>query len=175
MRLSTTPSTSRALLLCGALALTGCGGGLSDSWANPGNWFGQSRSEAISPSGTVNQLIPKRSLLKRKKVGYQGQPVDQIKRLRIERKPGGALITVVGVADSIGYYDVRLPADNDGKPVKGVLSYTLKAIRPASAIRGGGEAARQISAARFVSDQDLDGVRTIVVKGARNQQSTRRR
>lgn len=167
--------TPRPLLLCGALALAGCGGGLSDSWVNPGNWFGQSRSEAINPDGQVNPLIPKRSVFKRKVVEYQGSAVAQIKSLKIERKPGGAIIKVIGVADGIGYYDVRLRSDNDGIPVKGVLSYTLTAERPSNLIRGGGEAARQINAARLVSDQDLAGVRTIVVKGAQNQRSTRRR
>jgi len=166
---------NRSLLLCSALVLAGCGGGLANSWVNPGNWFGQSRGEALAADGPVNPLIPKRSLLKRAKVPYQGTAVDQITELRIERLPGGAIIRVVGVADAIGYYDVRLQSDTDGKPVKGVLSYTLNAARPAELIQGGGAAARQITAARYVSDQDLEGVRTITVRGARNQRSTRRR
>ena len=81
----------------------------------------------------------------------------------------------MGVSDSIVYYDVRLQQDNDGLPVDGVLSYTLKAVRSENVIRGGGEAARQINAARYISDQELASARTIVVKGARNQSSTRRR
>jgi len=176
MTFSSAGSTARPLLLCSALILAGCGGGgLSDSWVNPGNWFGQSRSEAISADGTVNPLIPKQNVLTRKKNDYQGTPVAQIKNLRIERKPGGAIIHVVGVSDSIGYYDVRLQQDNDGLPVDGVLSYTLKAVRSENVIRGGGEAARQINAARYISDQELASARTIVIKGALNQISTRRR
>lgn len=177
MTLPSAGSTARPLLLWSALILTGCGGGggLSDSWVNPGNWFGQSRSEAISADGTVNPLIPKQNIVTRKKVDYQGTPVAQIKSLRIERKPGGAIIHVVGVSDSIGYYDVRLQQDNDGMPVDGVLSYTLKAVRSESAIRGGSEAARQINAARYISNQELESARKIVVIGAKNQRSTRRR
>ena len=176
MTFSSAGSTARPLLLCSALILAGCGGGgLSDSWVNPGNWFGQSRSEAISANGTLNPLIPKQNVLTRKKVDYQGTPVAQIKSMRIERKPGGAIIHVVGVSDSIGYYDVRLQQDNDGLTVNGVLSYTLKAVLSESAIRGGGEAARQINAARYISDQELESARTIVVIGAQNQRSMRRR
>ena len=167
-------SRTRPFLFCAALALAGCGGGIADSWVNPGNWFGQSRGQAIDASGPVNPLIPKRRLGQRAPVEYSGNAVDQIKSLRIERKPGGAIINVVGVTDAIGYYDVRLRAENDNKPVKGVLTYTLSAERPADLLNGT-EASRQVVAARFVSDQQLEGVRTIVVQGARNQRSTRRR
>jgi len=70
---------------------------------------------------------------------------------------------------------VRLQQDNDGMPVDGVLSYTLKAVRSKSAIRGGSEAARQINAARYISNQELKSARKIIVIGAQNQRSTRRR
>ncbi len=119
--------------------------------------------------------MPPPRLGQRPKIAYQGAPVDQISALRIERRPGGAIIHTVGLTDVIGYYDARLEPDSQDGPVKGVLSYTLKAVRPESTIGVGGAAARQINVAVFVSDQDLEGVRSIVVKGARNQRSTRRR
>ena len=165
---------TRTLMLCSALALAGCGGAMSNSWVNPMNWFGNSTSSAVDSTGTKNPLIPRRGFGKRPKAVYQGRPVDQIAALRIERRPGGAIIHVVGVTDVIGYYDARLEALSDDGPVKGVLGYTLKAVRPESTVGVGGEAARQINVARFVSDQDLEGVKSIVVKGARNQRSTRR-
>ena len=166
---------TRSLMLCSALALTGCGGGLSNSWVNPVNWFGNSSSSAVDSSGVKNPLIPPRGFGKRPKAIYQGRPVDQIASLRIERRPGGAIVHAVGVSDVIGYYDARLEPMSDDGPVKGVLAYTLKAVRPASTVGVGGQAAREINVALFVSDQDLEGVRSIVVKGARNQRSTRRR
>ncbi|MGB7317285.1 MAG: hypothetical protein WBC85_04890 [Planktotalea sp.] len=166
---------TRSLMLCSALALAGCGGGLSNSWVNPANWFGNSRAETLGASGTQNPLIPKPSLGKRPKPVYQGQPVDQIAALRIERRPGGAIIHVVGVTDVIGYYDARLEPESLDGAVNGVLAYTLTAVRPAHTVGVGGEAARQINVARFVSDQELADVRTVTVKGARNQRSTRRR
>lgn len=166
---------TRSLALCSALALAGCGGGLGNSWANPANWFGNSRSDAIEYAGSKNPLIPPPRLGQRPKAIYQGRPVDQISALRIERRPGGALIHVVGLGDVIGYYDAILEPENENGPVKGVLSYTLKAVRPDTTVGVGGEAARQINVALFVSDQDLVGVKSIVVKGARNKRSTRRR
>ena len=166
---------TRSIMLCSALALAGCGGGLSDSWVNPTNWFGKSSAQTLESTGPRNPLIPPPRLGQRPKVAYQGQPVDQITALRIERRPGGAIIHAVGLSDVIGYYDARLEPENENGPVKGVLSYTLEAVRPASTVGVGGAAARQINVAVFVSDQDLEGVRSIVVKGAQNQRSTRRR
>lgn len=165
---------TRPLLLCGALVLAGCGS-IATSKANPMNWFGGSTSQKVDPRSANNPLIPATNAFKRPKAVYQGQLVDQIAELRIERRPGGAVIHVVGVTDVIGYYDTKLEAENDGKPVKGVLSYALKAVRPAQTVGVGGEAARRINVATFVTDQDLAGVRSIVVKGARNQRTTRRR
>ncbi|WP_293449750.1 hypothetical protein [Planktotalea sp.] len=166
---------SRTLLLCGSLALAGCGGGLANSWVNPGNWFGKSSNQAIPTEGTVNPLILQKNVFARKELEYQGFAVDQIKSLRIERRPGGAIVRVVGVANAIGSYNVRLEPDAENGPNKGVLSFTLNAEQPKTVIQGGSDNARQITAAKILSDQDLAGVRSIVVKGARNQLSTRRR
>lgn len=168
-------SLTRPLLICSALALAGCGGGLANSVVNPMNWFGNARSEVIDPEYAGNALIPSRGLSQRPAAIYQGQAIDQISELRLERRPGGALIHVIGVGDVIGYYDARLEPDNAEGAVNGVLAYTLKAVRPATSVGVGGKAAREISVARFVSDQDLAGVKTVTVRGARNQQSTRRR
>lgn len=168
---------ARPLLLCSALALAGCGGGLANSWVNPVNWFGNSRSEAVDPRAATNPLIPARkgNMFRRGKAEYAGVPVDQITALRIERRPGGAIVHTVGVTDVIGYHNVRLEPDNENGPVDGVLAYTLKAERPSSTVGVGGEAARQINAAVFLTDQELNEIKTITVRGARNQRSTRRR
>ena len=168
-------SFTRPLLICSALALAGCGGGLANSMVNPVNWFGNSRGEVIDPQRANNPLIPPPGIGKRPKAIYQGQAVDQITALRLERRPGGAIIHVVGVSDVIGYYDARLEPDSEEGPVKGVLAFTLNAVRPEASIGVGGQAVREINVARFVSDQDLADVKTITVRGARNQRSTRRR
>jgi len=174
MRITRTPARL-SFALCSCLALAACGGGLANSMVNPMNWFGNSRSQAVDPRAASNPLIPPPRLGTRPKAVYAGQPVDQITGLRIERLPGGAVVRVTGVTDVIGYYDVRLEPEADGKPVKGVLAYTLKAVRPEQTVGVGGAAARTITAAVSVTDQDLEGVRQITVRGARNQQTTRRR
>ncbi|MEP5152041.1 hypothetical protein [Planktotalea sp.] len=166
---------TRSLMLCSALALAGCGGGLSNSWVNPVNWFGNSRSGPVENASSTNPLIPPRRLGTRPKAVYQGRPIDQISELRVERRPGGAIIHAVGVGEVIGYYDARLTPDSIDGPINGVLGYTLEAVRPASTVGVGGQGAREVNVAVFVSDQELRDVKTIVVKGARNQRSTRRR
>ena len=112
----------------------------------------------------------------RPKAVYAGVPVDQIKALRIERRPGGAVVHVTGVTEVIGYYDIRLEPDNEQLiPEKGVLGFTLKAVRPATTVGAGGEAGRTVNAAISLTDQEMAGVKTITVRGARNQRSSRRR
>ena len=138
------------------------------------NWFGNSTGQVIDETRAGNPLIPAPGFGKRPKAVYQGQPVDQITELRIERRPGGAIIHVVGVSEVIGYFDARLEPDSEQGAVDDVLGYTLKAVRPTNSMGVGGQAAREINVARFVSDQDLAEARSIVVKGARNQRSTRR-
>lgn len=162
---------TRPLLLCSALVLAGCGG-LSNSVVNPMNWFG--RSTSTETAANTNALIPPPSITERPKVSYQGQLIDQITSLRIERRPGGALILAEGLGDVVGYYDVRLVAENDGEAVDGVLSYEFKAVRPSTTVGVGPERSRKLLAARTLTDQDLAGVRRITVKAARNQSSSRR-
>ena len=167
----------RSLALCALMALAGCGGGFANSIANPLNWFGNSRSQAIDPRAASNPLIPQRGLglTRRPVLPYAGQPVSQITALRVERVPGGALVQASGVTDVIGHYDVRLEPENDGVPVKGVLTYTMRSVRPAETVGVGGAAARKVTAAVPLTDQDLEGVRQITVRGATNQRTSRRR
>ncbi len=169
---------SVSILMISALVLAGCGG-VRDSRLNPFNWFGRSKAERVvtASDGTQNPLIPERSggFLRRAEIPYAGVPVDVIKDLRIERAAGGAIIRVLAVSATQGAYDVTLKADNDGEPVDGVLSYTLLAEYPAGRKRVGPESGREIAAAVFVSDVQLDGVRKIRVVGAKNARSSSRR
>lgn len=155
--------------LVSALVLTGCG----NSRLNPMNWFGRSRSEVVVAPST-NPLIPTKKGFRRAKAGYSGRAVDQITGLVIERVPGGALIQITGLAATQGSYDVLVEPDNkDELPVDGVLTYTLKARLPARP--QGAPATREINAGHFITDQQLEGVRSIRVLGARNSHTVRRR
>jgi len=157
-----------APLLVSTLVLAGCG----NSRLNPFNWFGRSRGEVIVAS--TNPLIPTRSGFRRPKAAYNGTPVDQITALVIERTPGGAIIRVTGLAATQGSFDVLMePINEDDVAVDGVLTYTLKARLPRRP--QGPASTREVVAAHFVTDQQLEGVRTIRVVGARNAHTVRRR
>ena len=160
-------------LVVASMTLTACGS-IRDSAINPFNWFGRSKSEAVS-AGPTNPLIPKRGgiFTRRAPGAYAGVPVATVKELVVERAAGGAIIRVKGVASQQGPYEVRLVED-DGEDVKAnTLSYTLKALRTPTRLVGP-ETSREVVAAVFVTDNDLAGIRTIRVKGAQNARTTSR-
>jgi len=168
-------------LLISSLALGGCAA-VRDSRVNPFNWFGSSRSETVAtaPEANTNPLIPagRVGLFQRQRAEreiYKGQPIDTVSDLVIERVPGGAIIRASGVSPAQGLYEVQLtPENDDDEAVDGVLSYRLEGRLPENARPGGSEATRTVTAAHAVSDQQLRGVNTIRVVGARNARTSRR-
>ncbi len=164
------------LFLCSTLVLAGCGDRLRNSTLNPGNWFGGSRSAPVSASGgpeKTNPLIPKRnSVLARVTETYAGTAVSEVADFRVERRPGGAVIIATGLADGLGYFDAKLVPDETS--AAGVLSYTLSAVRPEVVTASPTQAARQIIVATAVTDQELKGIRRIVVRAQTNERSVRR-
>ncbi|MDQ2093080.1 hypothetical protein [Rhodalgimonas zhirmunskyi] len=155
-------------LLIAATTLSACSTRL-----NPLNWFGRSRVEAPRAEGTANPLIPERSSMFRRnrEEVYLGIPVDQITALRAERNSGGAVLRIEARAATQGAFDVRVVKDKDAAP--GTLSYTLKAVMPANR-RVGPASSRGITAAKFISENELQEVRKIIVNGARNALSVTR-
>ena len=84
----------------------------------------------------------------------------------------GASHRATGVADRMGPWDVRL-VKVDEESADGVLTFDMRNLRqPGPA--GGSEWARSVTAAVALSDNDLAGIRTIRVKGARNVRTVRR-
>ncbi|WP_322865787.1 hypothetical protein U5922_006030 [Aquicoccus sp. G2-2] len=161
------------VLLLASMTLAACGS-MRDSRINPFNWFGRSRAEAPATAENTNPLIPKRSnMFQRRAPGpYAGLTVDQVTALKIERAPGGAIVHVTGVAATQGSYDVKLVKEDSDRA--DTLVYTLKALVPPRQ-RVGTELSRELTAATFVTTNDLSGIRTIRVLGARNARSTSRR
>lgn len=164
-------------LLVSTLTLSACGG-FRDSRVNPFNWFG--RSEPAPVATTVeetNPLIPGSTGLFRSNRApevYQGQPIDTVSDLVIERVPGGAIIRATGVAAVQGVYDVRLtPANEDEAPVDGVLTYRIEGLRQAGTPQGT-PATREVIVARKVTSQMLANARTIRVEADRNALQARR-
>jgi hypothetical protein len=167
--------------MTGAFALAGCGG-FRQSRINPRNWFGRSTSRprntvAASADGS-NPLIPERedSIFRRsnREEVYAGTPVDQITALSVERTSDGAIIHVTGQPMRQGAFDVRLiPEQDEDAPVGGVLSYQLFAIQPSDTPQGPARA-RQVQAGVVVSNQTLERVTAVRVRGLRNERVSQR-
>ncbi|MEL6227753.1 MAG: hypothetical protein AAFR01_12160 [Pseudomonadota bacterium] len=166
------------------MTLSACGV-VRDSAVNPINWFGGSRSEPIAQpqqEGEPNPLIPADrrpglfASLRDQRDVYVGTPVDQVTDLVIERVPGGAIVRATGVLDQDRAYDVRLTTDSDENvPVDGVLTYQLRAVHPERSPRTLSQRVRTVTAARRLTDNELEAIRVIRVEGRRNAQSTSRR
>lgn len=148
------------LLFAAALTLSACG--LGDSRLNPFNWFGGAEEEVIEAAPPVDGIEDPRGL------------VTALSDLTVDRAPGGAIVTAYALPQTQGYWDTALIAENDGRPVDGVLALQFRATPPFDAQPTGTDRSRQITAVIFLSNQDLEFVRTIEVKSQTNILRARR-
>lgn len=167
---------SVGVVIVSALVLTSCGT-VRESRLNPFNWFGRSTSQpVVAEQGDVNPLIPKRraSIFRAGPAAeYVGTPITQVTQLEVLRRPGGAIVQATGVASRIGPYEVRLIKDKDAS-TDSVLVYSFRVIYPAEATQQGSVAARTITVAASLTDQELSEIRTVRVAGQTNVLSARR-
>ena len=161
----------RIFVLCLAIAVMGVSA--CNSRYNPVNWFGGSEDLPDEGSST-NPLIPKKSGMSRPEESYPGIPVATISELKVERVANGALIRATGVAYVQGAFSVQLQPQNKGKPVDGVLTFDLMAIHPSNGYAGGPDRTREVIVAHSLTDQQLEGVRTIKVVANNNARQARR-
>jgi hypothetical protein len=189
-------------MLIATMTLTACSG-WRDSGANPRNWFGGGSSKRIEqPAGPVerkspsdrqtgnpliedenaelivrkNASIAQRSGIFRRRAKveiYDGSLVDEVTGLVVEPLPTGAVVRVTGLPQREGAFDVRLLPISDDGPVNGVMEYTLNAYQPLQTPVGT-QATRQVQAGAFISNNDLDRINEIRVRGELNVRSTRR-
>lgn len=146
------------------LGLAACDGGLN---LNPLTWFGGSSSPddrlvALEPSDGYPDDLDRRLV------------VDQVTKLRIERTTAGAIVHATGLPPRLGYWDAELVAENNGKPVNGVLTYVFRIATPRWATNASTPYARSVEVAAFVSNVTLKDVRVIRVVGERNALSANR-
>jgi len=145
--------------------LVGACGSVRDSRLNPFNWFGRSEEQQVA-TGAAAAVEP----------GDPRPLVEQVLEMRVEPIPTGAIVHAVGLPPRQGYWKADLVAENDGKPdEKGVLLLSFRACQPLEATPQGTQPSREITAGLFLSNQDLATVRTIIVRGAQNQRTSRRR
>jgi hypothetical protein len=154
--------------LSAVLVLASCGGGSS-------GWFQSPFKHEADAVG--NPLIPEKAASEsvfREQVdnSYQGWDVAEVSALRLERRPGGAILRATALADYQGAFDLRLVRDaaasGDGR-----LVYNLRAIQAPDGTKGSARS-RSNDVAILLSDSDLATVRVIEVKAARNRRSVRR-
>lgn len=152
MKRSTAPIAT--LLVLGTV-LSACG----DSRLNPLNWFGRDRAEAVAPKAP-NEAVDGRLL------------VDQISALAVDQAPGGVIIRAVGLPQTQGFWDaelVRIPATDPS-----LALFEFRVLPPVSPQRQGTEQSREILAGASLSTAELTRIRTISVRGFRNQRTVSR-
>ncbi|SPH18115.1 hypothetical protein DEA8626_01645 [Defluviimonas aquaemixtae] len=153
--------SSVTILLVVALTLGGCGR-LRESRLNPFNWFGRSTEQTATQ--TVAPAVPDDGRIL----------VAQVTDMEVARQPGGAIIRATGLPPTQGFWDAALVAENSGFPVDGVMTYRFVVAEPIPPARVSTPQSREVSAAAYISNIKLEGVRQIVVLGSQNSRSSRR-
>ena len=141
------------------LGLTAC-----ESRLNPLNWFSGGKDDGVilEPYGGYGDSEDSREL------------VSQITEFKVLRNPEGAILQVTGLPPRQGYWSAELVAENEGKPVDGVLTYTFRISEPPGNTPQGSAYSREIIVAAAVPEARLAGVRRIRVVGANNSMTARR-
>lgn len=147
------------LALTGLFLLSACGG-IGSSNLNPFNWFGgQDEPEPFLPPEAEVQTDPR-------------PLVQDVVSVSIEQTPGGAILHARGVTPVAGWHSADLVLD-PARTGNGVLAFGFRAAEPGAPSRGTGNA-RTLTAATYLSDGDLAGVREIQVYTATTIRRLRR-
>ena len=133
--------------------------GACQSRLNPFNWFGRS-APVEKVLITQGEAVDPRAL------------VDEVLSLNIESFPGGAIIRAEGRNPVQGYWDAELVA----RPIEkeGVLVYDFRLLPPIERTDVSTKQSREVAVAVSLSTIKLDGIREIIVQGARNARAVRR-
>jgi hypothetical protein len=154
-------TAKHAYILILPIFLASCG--LGETRLNPFNWFGGSEETATAEPVEIVERQDPRPL------------VAEITQLVIERTPSGAIVRVTGLPPNQGWHSAALVnVDPDGEAVDGVMSYSFRAIPPDETTRVSTRQSRELTAAVFLSNPRLAGVRVIQVTGAQNARIARR-
>ncbi|MGC9419298.1 MAG: hypothetical protein ACP5EN_10055 [Rhodovulum sp.] len=149
------------LILSTALILGGCGT-VRESRLNPFNWFGGSTEETTTVAAGRAVVTDPRPL------------VDFVVEMAVEPVPGGAIVQATGRPPRQGYWMAELVRDRATPGEDGVLVFDFRVARPEGRTRVGTEPSREVTAGTFLTTQDLERVRSIVVRGERNQRRASR-
>jgi len=151
------PLRTLAMVLTLGLAVTGCSS-VSQSKYNPFNWF--KPSEPTGPAVLYVPAADKRLL------------VAQVLTLKVEQTPDGAIIRATGLPQTQGWWNAELVKVDQEDAAK--LIYDFRVFPPITPVPSGSPASREITVAISVSNQKLDGIKSITVQGDTNALSSRR-
>ncbi len=146
------------------LGMSACDSGLN---LNPLTWFsaattGDEKLVAVEPTGGWPTDSDPRDM------------VAQVTALTVEQTTAGAIVHATGLPPEIGYWQAELVADNKGRPVDGVVTYTFRIAPPYWNQGTGTPYARSVDVAAFIPGNILRDVRQIQVVGAQNVLTVRR-
>ena len=145
--------------LAAVMVVSGCAS-VRESRFNPLNWFGRSQeARAVAQAAAA--------------VDGGRVPVDQVIELSVEPTTGGAIVRAKGLPQTQGWYRAELIREEVAKDGEIVFRFVVK--KPEGVTPAGTPMSREITAAAFLTDFQLEGVRTITVTGTQNARSTRRR
>ena len=155
--------TNKLIAVVAILAMTAGCARLADSRFNPVNWFGGSQEEATTliPSD-ANYRAPTDTSVQ----------IAELVSMKVDRMPGGAIVTAEGIAPIQGFWEPRLvSAQSDAA---GAITLDFRIQRPYRQHPAGAVATRTVSAGIYLSDVELQGVNSIIVRGATTQRVARR-
>ena len=155
-----------SLILCAVIATTSCAR-IQDSRLNPLNWFGASQAVPLTPTGELKPLVPQ---TRQTKVVDSRGLVQAVTAMAVERTPNGALVRATGVASTQGQFNAQLVPVSS---TNGVLTLAFR-IEAAANTVSGTAASRQVTVARMITTQNLQGIRSIRVQSATNQRAAAR-
>ena len=153
-------TTSKIILLSiAAVALSGCSDGAS---LNPFSWLTQEEPVELLDDVEIQQVIDDRPLV---------QSIDSVV---IEQLPGGVIVRATGLPDMQGWYDAQLVREGGAASGTGVAVYSFRARPPEQPTRVSTRQSREVIAAAFLSNIELEGISGIRVLSASNAMSVRR-
>jgi hypothetical protein len=153
------------VLLLASVALGGCGR-IRSSWVNPFNWFGGGATEVaqVKADQTKADHLPV--------VQDDRGLIERVTEVHFDRYPGGLIVRATGVSRDQGWSDAELVA----RPLdeQGVQVYEFRALAPVDATDIGPARSREITAAKSISNYNLEAIRRIVVQGESNAMGSNR-
>lgn len=150
------------ILFVVAVLLQGCSG-FSESGANPANWFSSTPSTTLEPEdGYEREFVDTRAL------------IADITELHVEQTLGGVIVRAVGLPPTQGYWDASLVPVNATDTSSSRLVFDFRVRPPLSPGAVGTARSREVEVGTFLSNDQLEGVRQVVVTAARNSRTSNR-